>query len=945
MDNKKFFDTSFLYGANSGFIEDLYVEYLESPGAVSEEWKSFFEGLDESSLEALKSTIAPGWKNRRNKIINVEIVEEESQPSRASSKAEVLNAESLVEAFRNRGHLLAEIDPLGLEVLPTEEDLRISPSEFGFSSSSQKVVLSKPYKGEKEWVLSGLHKDLKKTYCANIGFEIDQVEDFEQRDWLTDRIESFDFDKEISKEKRLEALHTLAEVCGFEQFLQSRFPGAKRFSVEGGDASIVCARNIIKTSASLGVTEMVFGMPHRGRLNMLAKVFNKPYKALLAEFQGALSHPDTLDVSGDVKYHLGQSTDFELKTGEKVHISLTPNPSHLEAVNPVVAGKVRAKQDASGDVERLKAMGVLFHGDASFSGQGVVFETLMLGDLESYKTGGTVHVVVNNQIGFTATPSKGRGKSRYCTDVAKTIKAPIFHVNGNCPDDVMKVSQIAAEFRHKFGKDVVVDVVCYRLHGHNEMDEPRFTQPEMYKFIDQEKTPFSIYAQTLVSQGLVVEEEIKSIKDSFRKLLDEQLNESKSYKSEKADWLEGKWEGYQSEINVDKNNLTGVPVDKLRKIGIKAATIPQEVNAHKTIQRGYAARLKAIESGENVDWGCAEMLAFASLLDEGHKVRLTGQDSRRGTFSHRQSVVVDQQNYKEYYPLNHISETQAFYEVDDSSLSEFAVMGFEYGYSTASPQTLTIWEGQFGDFANTAQVIIDQFISSAETKWLRLSGLVLLLPHGYEGQGPEHSSARLERYLQLCAEDNMQVVNLTTPANYFHALRRQILSNYRKPLIVMSPKSLLRHKLAVSKIDSFSGQTHFHHIIEDSPHYVEKATSLVLCSGKIFYDLFESREANESKKVSLLRVEQLYPFPEEQLLRSIKKHKNLKKIIWCQEEPRNMGSWYFIRPKLEKLITKTQYKSKINVEFVGRSASASPAAGYASKHKAQQEKIVEKALS
>lgn len=943
MKDRELFETSFLSGSNSNFIEELYKRYLTSPNSVSPDWQNYFNELDGDSVEALKAIRSPAWKRE-------EVSRETSEASDAKTSANKniavsASAQMLVNAYQAKGHFLAKTDPLGLEKVPSEESLGLALNDFELSEDqlNQEIELFKEFCDTKTWVLNDLLFKLKQVYSSDIGYEFSYIEDKSQKDWLINRIENFNFDQEFSSKDRIEVLETLIKVESFEQFIQTRFPGAKRFSVEGGESSIVCARKIIKLAASLGVKEVILGMPHRGRLNMLAKILNKPYEALLSEFQGAYAHPEELDVSGDVKYHLGQSIDLNFNDNN-VHLSLTPNPSHLEAVNPVVAGKVRAKQDQFKDAERRTVMGVLFHGDAAFSGQGVVFESLMLSGLQAYKIGGIVHVVINNQIGFTATPDKARA-TRYCTDIVKPIQSPVFHVNGDCPDSVIKATKIAMEFKQKFGKDVVIDVMCYRLHGHNEIDEPRFTQPKMYKIIETKQTPGKIYYEKLLTEKVVAPEFFEEIKSEFKKRLDEELEKSKSYKPKKADWCEGAWEGFKKHNDFEEQKDTGVDIKFLKKLGVKLATLPENIHFHKTIQRGYSSRLAAITSGQNIDWGNAEMLAFGSLLDEGYRVRLTGQDSRRGTFSHRQSVLVDQETFQEYIPLNNISKNQAFYEVEDSSLSEFAVLGFEYGYSIAGPNSLVIWEAQFGDFVNGAQIIIDQFIASAETKWLRMSGLTMLLPHGYEGQGPEHSSARLERFLQLCAEDNMQVVNLTTPANYFHALRRQIHSGYRKPLIVMSPKSLLRHKLAVSSLRDMAKGTSFKPVIDDSYKTHKDIRKLILCSGKVYYELFESKEEEGINNVAIIRLEQIYPFPQNTLEKVINQYKNIDEIIWCQEEPENNGAWSFVKDRINKVISKTIYKDKIQIQYVGRAASASPAAGYAKMHKHQQDKLIKQALN
>ncbi len=733
------------------------------------------------------------------------------------------------------------------------------------------------------------------------------------------------------------------QVETFEQFLQSRFPGAKRFSIEGAENSIIAARKIIRELSESGVEDIVFGMPHRGRLSMLTKIFNKPYRSMLSEFQGNMAHPEHLDVSGDVKYHLGTSYDLKFDNGNKVHISLAANPSHLEAVNPVVAGKVRAKQDCFGDKDRVKAAGVLFHGDAAFAGQGVVMESLVLSELSGYNAGGTVHIVINNQVGFTATSEEARS-GRYATEVAKTVKAPIFHVNGNCALEVAKASAIAAQYRNKFKKDIVIDLVCYRLHGHNEIDEPRFTQPSMYKKVDNLSTPSDIYAKELIEKNIIEESYVSEVKSKYRKQLDKELEASKTYKPEKEEWFEGLWKGFVSYSETrGKDKKTGINKKTTEEIGKALINLPSDFKAHKTILKGFEKRTLSLSSGENIDWATGEALAIGSLLLEGTRVRLSGQDSQRGTFSHRHSVVTDQETGGKFTPLNNISKDQAHFEVINSCLSEYAVLGFEYGYSLVNPNNLVIWEAQFGDFSNGAQIVIDQFISSAEMKWMRASGLVMLLPHGYEGQGPEHSSARLERYLQLCAENNMQVVNCTTPANYFHALRRQIHRNYRKPLIVMSPKSLLRHPSAVSTIEEFGEGKEFSPILSDNRDNNKESKKLVLCSGKIYYELLEGVKKDNKKNVSIIRVEQYYPFPEKELLAELKKYTNAEELVWCQEEPRNMGAWYFIRPRIEQLMEKLKIKKPL--EYVGRGYSASTAAGYASVHNRRQKEIIKEAIN
>ncbi len=928
-----FRNSSYIFSLNGVFLEELYDKYLNDPDAVSPQWREFFSSISKDDIkeEILKS---PSWHPYKKKILNISRVDDRDQNSLQSitssdTKNFLLKADinNLVDAYRKKGHFLASIDPLNLEKIPAREDLGLDLKAFALESSNEaKSVLDR----------------IDKIYCDKIGYEFNHLDDAEQIDWLQKRIENFNFDAEISDSNQKEALDTLLKIETFEQFLQSRFPGTKRFSIEGGEASIIAARKAIRVAVSEGVQEVILGMPHRGRLSMLTKILNKPYYSMLSEFQGSFAHPEDLDVSGDVKYHLGISNDIVLPEG-KVHISLVPNPSHLEAVNSVVAGKVRAKQDIIGDKNRKKVMGLLLHGDAAFAGQGVVMESLMLDDVPGYNTGGTLHIVINNQVGFTADAKDARS-GRYPTEIAKIIKAPIFHVNGNSIKDVLKASKIATEFRNRFGKDTVLDIVCYRLYGHNEVDEPRFTQPVMYKIIENLKTPGKIYCDNLTKTRVVQDDYYDKFKAQFKGELTEELEKAKIFKQDKADWLGNHWskiKRYTKSQGRDYN--TGLEGDLLKTIVSKATTIPSTITAHKIVQKGYENRRNTVVSEKNIDWATAELLAFGSLLIEGTNIRFSGQDSKRGTFSHRHSVVIDQRNQEEYIPLNHIKKNQAKLEIVDSFLSEYGVMGFEYGYSTVSPDNLVIWEAQFGDFSNGAQIIIDQFISSAEEKWLRMSAIVLLLPHGYEGQGPEHSSARLERYLQLCAKFNLQVVNCSTPANYFHVLRRQIHRNYRKPLVVMTPKSLLRHKKAVSNLEEFTEKSNFEPVIVTNHFGGSKIDKIIICSGKVYYDLLEALEKKEKKNIVIFRIEQFYPFPKDALTQEISKFAKVKKIIYCQEEPNNMGAWFFIKPRLKEVLKDLKITSEI--EYVGRAESASPAAGYSKTHNIEQDKFVSEAIN
>ena len=796
---------------------------------------------------------------------------------------------------------------------------------------------------------------LKRTYCTTLGYEFMHISDPAEKSWIQARVEGPDKQIAFSREGKRAILNKLVEAEGFEKFIDVKYTGTKRFGLDGAEAMIPAMEQIIKRGGALGVVDIVLGMAHRGRLNMLSQVMAKPHRAIFNEFKGGSSKPDDVEGSGDVKYHLGASSDREFD-GNSVHLSLTANPSHLEIVDPVVLGKVRAKQDQLEDITyRSKVLPLLVHGDAAFAGQGVVAECLGLSGLKGHRTGGSVHFIINNQIGFTTNPRYSR-TSPYPSDVAKMIEAPIFHCNGDDPEAVTFAAKIAIEFRQKFHKPVVIDMICYRRFGHNEGDEPSFTQPLMYKNIRAHKSTLEIYATKLVSEGVVTEGEVDKMKADWRARLEAEYEAGQVYKPNKADWLDGRWAGFKAAKALEddpRRGRTGIDVVALKNIGTKITAVPDGFNIHKTIQRFMDNRRKAIEAGEGIDWATAEALAFGSLLEEGHRVRLSGQDSERGTFSQRHSVLTDQETEKRYKPLDHIAEGQAKYEVINSMLSEEAVLGFEYGYSLSEPNALTLWEAQFGDFANGAQVVFDQFIASGERKWLRMSGLVCLLPHGYEGQGPEHSSARLERFLQLCAEDNMQVANCTTPANYFHILRRQMKRDFRKPLILMTPKSLLRHKRAISSVEEMGADTTFHRIIKDDAERLtgqqtklqkdNKIRRVVLCSGKVYYDLYEDREKRGIDDVYLLRVEQLYPFPLKSLANELARFKKAD-VVWCQEEPKNMGAWQFVEDYLEWVLQQAGGTAK-RPRYVGRAASASTAAGQLSNHLAQLQAFLDEAFA
>jgi 2-oxoglutarate dehydrogenase E1 component len=864
-----------------------------------------------------------------------------------------IHALMLIRAYRMRGHFHANLDPLGLAVLPNEEEL--DPRSYGFTEADMNrrifldMVLGLEFGTMREIVAI-----LRRTYCQTLGVEFMHISNPAQKGWIQERIEGKDKEIQFTREGKRAILNKLAEAEGFEKFLDVKYTGTKRFGLDGAESLIPALEQIIKRGGNLGVKEICLGMPHRGRLNVLTQVMGKPHRALFHEFKGGSATPDEIEGSGDVKYHLGASSDREFDNN-KVHLSLTANPSHLEIVDPVTLGKARAKQDQHNATpeDRTVVLPLLMHGDAAFAGQGVVAECFGLSDLKGYRTGGSIHFIVNNQIGFTTYPLYSRS-SPYPSDVAKMIEALIFHVNGDDPEAVVYAAKVATEYRMKFQRPVVIDMFCYRRFGHNEGDEPAFTQPLMYKKIRSHPSTLEIYSKRLIEEGVVTEGEVEKMKSDWRIRLDAEYEAGQGYKPNKADWLDGRWSGLKSagEVEDPRRGNTGVEVSVLRDIGKKITAVPEGFRVHRTIQRFLDNRSKAIESGQGIDWATAEALAFGSLLKEGHPVRLSGQDSERGTFSQRHSVLFDQETEERYTPLNNLGEPQGRYEVLNSMLSEVAVLGFEYGYSTAEPNALTLWEAQFGDFANGAQVVFDQFISSGERKWLRMSGLVCLLPHGYEGQGPEHSSARLERFLQLCAEDNMQVANCSTPANYFHILRRQLNREIRKPLILMTPKSLLRHKRAVSRLDELSSGTSFHRLLwDDAQSKPDEAIKLVpddkirrviLCTGKVYYDLYEEREQRGIDDIYLLRVEQLYPFPTKALVQELSRFKQAE-VVWCQEEPRNQGAWFFVDPFLDWVLNNIQAKHR-SLRYAGRPASASTAVGQMSKHLAQLKQFLDEAL-
>ncbi|WP_316200555.1 MULTISPECIES: 2-oxoglutarate dehydrogenase E1 component [unclassified Bradyrhizobium] len=979
--NAAFALSSFLQGTNATYIDEIYARYEKDPASVDPEWQEFFKSLKDAPADVQKNASGPSWA-RSNwpvsprdeltsaldgnwAVVEKKVGEKIAQKAQAKgvelSAADVnqatrdsVRALMLIRAYRMRGHFHAKLDPLGIEAPRNREEL--DPRSYGFTEADydRKIFLDHVL-GLEYGSLREIVAICERTYCQTLGVEFMHITNAAQKAWIQERIEGPDKEISFTREGRRAILQKLIESEGFEKFCDVKFTGTKRFGLDGGESLIPALEQIIKRGGNLGVKEIVLGMPHRGRLNVLTQVMGKPHRALFHEFKGGSANPDAVEGSGDVKYHLGASSDREFD-GNRIHLSLTANPSHLEIVDPVVLGKVRAKQDQHGDPPdmRISVLPLLMHGDAAFAGQGVVAECFALSDLKGYRTGGSIHFIVNNQIGFTTYPRYSRS-SPYPSDVAKMIDAPIFHVNGDDPEAVVFAAKVATEFRQKFHKPVVIDMFCYRRHGHNEGDEPAFTQPVMYKKIAGHPSTLEIYSKRLVAEGVMTEGEVDKAKADWRARLDAEFEAGTSYRPNKADWLDGKWAGFKSADQEEeaRRGVTGVEIDRLKEIGRKITKVPDGFRVHRTIQRFLENRAKAIESGIGLDWATGEALAYCSLLLEGHKVRLSGQDSERGTFSQRHSVLIDQEDESRYTPFNHLAPEQGHFEVINSLLSEEAVLGFEYGYSLAEPTALTLWEAQFGDFANGAQVLFDQFISSGERKWLRMSGLVCLLPHGYEGQGPEHSSARLERYLQMCAEDNMQVVYPTTPANYFHVLRRQLHREIRKPLIVMTPKSLLRHKRAVSRLEELAKGTTFHRILYDDAQMQaddktklvpdEQIRRIVLCSGKVYYDLYDEREKRGLNDVYLMRVEQLYPVPLKALVAELGRFKNAE-VVWCQEEPRNMGAWHFIEPYIEWVLNQTGGKSK-RPRYAGRAASAATATGLMSKHLAQLKALLDEALN
>ncbi len=943
--------TGFLSKSNSAFIEQMYLQYINQDPSLPGSWKNYFDEIGDEVNIIVNEINGPSWSPKKNKI-SVESLQKISEENDKSNELEIIksNANSikavaLIRSYRQRGHLIAKLDPLGM--MESEYLDELHPESYGFKKEdyNKKIFLdgvtNKQYSNIKE-----ILQFLKDKYCGSIGYEFMHISNPTERKWFRDRVEKTD-DFKFTQNGKEAILNKLIQAEGFEKFLHTKYVGTKRFGLDGGESLIPALEQIIKIGGQSQVKEVKIGMSHRGRLNVLANVLQKSYKRIFNEFAGEISSSE--DGTGDVKYHLGASSDREFD-GNSVHVSLTDNPSHLEAVNPVVLGQTRAKQFFHKDKLRKKVIPILIHGDAAFAGQGVVAECFAMSGLPGHNTGGTIHIIINNQIGFTTSPRFARS-SPYPSDIAKMVEAPIIHVNGDDPEAVVYAGRIATDFRLKFNRDVVIDLICYRRFGHNEGDEPSFTQPLMYKKIRSHPSPVSVYGERLIRDGTITKDFLNNSIKKFKSLLDDQFKTAKDYKP-KIEWFEGTWSRYKPEKGKDKRGVTGADTKKLLEISNEINSIPSAINIHKTISKILENRKTSVKNGIGIDWSTAEALAFGSLLEEGYPVRLVGQDSGRGTFSQRHSVLRNQLDNSRYIPLNNISKKQKNFEVVDSFLSELAVLGFEYGYSLVEPNTLTLWEAQFGDFANGAQVVIDQFIASGERKWSRASGLVMLLPHGYEGQGPEHSSARLERFLQMCSNDNMQVMNCTTPANYFHALRRQMHRDFRKPLIIMSPKSLLRHKYCVSNLEDFSKKNSFHRVLWDhaidpkSKGFIKlkkpkKIKRVILCSGKIYFDLLEAREKQKRDDIVFYRIEQLYPFPAKSLVKELKPYAKNAEFYWCQEEPKNMGAWFSVRDYIQWTLDSIKANNNL-ISYIGRSPDASPATGYVKRHNSQQQEIIKK---
>jgi len=969
---------TFLTGTNATYIAEMYARFLEDPQSVDGSWADFFADLADDAKALLDEMHGASWAPNDAQVIGNGggsaaaeaamgapvpqtpgayapppgyVPQPMAAPAGSADAARKATLDSiqalmLIRNYRVRGHLHATLDPLGLMKRAPHPELDYRNYGFAESDLGRRIFINYVL-GLESATLREIIEICDATYCGHIGVEFMHIQEPDKKSWIQERIESIRNQTQFTERGKLAILEALTRAEVFEHFLDKKYTGAKRFGIDGGETLIPALEQILKRGSQMGIREIVIGIAHRGRLNVLANVMGKPFRAIFSEFQGNVAHPEEVQGSGDVKYHLGTSTDREFDNSI-IHLSLTPNPSHLEAVNTVVLGKVRAKQQQRGDHDRAQVMGLLLHGDAAFAGQGPVAETLLMSELEGYETGGTIHVVINNQIGFTTSPTYGRS-SPYCSDVAKMIGAPILHVNGDDPEATLHVARIATEYRQKFKSDVVIDMFCYRRFGHNESDEPAFTQPLMYKAIAEHPSVRQLYATRLEEEGVVEPGAGDRMVADQRTMLDQEFEAAESYRVNKADWLEGRWANIELAEGEARRGETGVEMEVLKEVGLTISEPPKNFHLNSKILRQLKAKRRMIDTGEGIDWATGEALAFGTLLCEATPVRLSGEDCGRGTFSQRHAVLVDQENEERYEPLNHIRYGQAPIEIIDSPLSEFGVLGYEYGYSQAEPHAMVLWEAQFGDFVNGAQVIIDQFLAAGEAKWLRMNGLVMLLPHGYEGAGPEHSSARPERFLQLCAEDNLQVANCTTPANYFHILRRQMCRSFRKPLIMMTPKSLLRHKLAVSRLAELALDTTFHRVLWDDAQFAGTLKDdgdirrVVICSGKVYYDLFEEREALAANDVYILRTEQYYPYPRQALINELGRFPKAD-VVWCQEEPKNMGAWSFMEPFFEEVLNEVGHPQG-RARYIGRPAAAATATGLLSRHLKEQHALVDEALA
>ena len=939
---------NFLNSANAPYVAELFYKYSQDPNSVDSSWGNFFNSLNENDLSVFDDFGGPEWKKRPSNIIDgisfdkaTRLIPNIKVDSFRTSTLDSIRTLRLIRAYHMNGHLTANLDPLNLSKKEYHPELDYKSYGLTDNDLDKEIFIDGSF-GLESAPLNKIIKILKETYSSSIGVEYLYIQSPDQKKWIRERIEEVRNKTIFTHEGKKAIYNRLVESELFEQYLDKKFLGTKRYGIEGGESMIPGIEQIVKQACLAKVENIFIGTAHRGRLTLLSTVLGMPYKSILSKFQGYQNDPNEVMGSGDVKYHLGVSSDREFE-GKKIHISLVPNPSHLEAVDPVVIGKVRAKQTQLKDKTNDKVFGLLIHGDAAMAGQGIVAETFAMSQLVGFRTGGTIHFVINNQIGFTTMPQYGRS-APYCTEIAKMVQAPIFHVNGDDPEAVVHVCRIATEFRNKFKVDVVVDMFCYRRSGHNEADEPSFTQPLMYQAIKKHQSTVKIYEKQLLEEKILTNEELKKIQTNFKKFLDKEFESAKSYKPNKADWLEGDWTGLSTASFDARKGVTAVKENELQEIAKAIHLIPTDFNIHKKIKKVYEERQSSIHEGKAIDWSTAEALAFATLLKEGYGVRLSGQDTGRGTFSQRHAVLYDQTNEKRFVPLRHFIKQQGYFEIIDSFLSEYGVLGFEYGYSQSDPKTLVVWEAQFGDFANGAQTIIDQFITTGERKWLRMSGLTLLLPHGHEGQGPEHTSSRLERFLQMCAEDNIQVANCTSPANYFHILRRQLHRKFRKPLVILTPKSTLRHKKNVSSIDYFINGSTFHRVLrnEITKEEEKKINRIIICSGKLYFELQDYIQKLQKENVFILRLEQIYPFPYDVFSKEFKRFVECE-IIWCQEEPKNMGAYGFVKRRIESVMKEINMKQE-KLLYIGRRASASPATGVFDRHLANQKNILRLAV-